>query len=163
MAFLRIQGGSDKGQRVQIDRDEVVIGRSPDALLRIDDPSVSGHHCAIARQGRRFMLKDLGSTNGTRLNGVRVDTYQLGAKDIITAGTVDVLFDGDDIEDHLAEEIPPTIVRPATGRHAAVRAEPAAFSQRQSSKGTWIGLSVVVGLCVLAALGWFLHNLLRSG
>ena len=164
MAFLKIQSGNDKGRKIQIDRDEIVVGRASENVARIDDPSVSGRHCSITRQGRRFTLRDLASTNGTRLNGVRIDSYQLSAKDIISAGTIDILFDGDDIDDLVEMVIPPTIVRPTPGRAAASpTAEALPFEERSSSRSTWIALSITAGILVLAALAWFLFNLLESG
>jgi predicted component of type VI protein secretion system len=165
MAFLKIQDGMAKGHRIQIDRDEVVIGRASENVVQIDDPSVSGRHCSITRQGRRFILRDLGSTNGTRLNGVRIDSYQLSAKDLISVGSIDVLFDGEDVDDHMEGEIPPTIIRPAPPRSvaAAQQTEAIPFAQRETSRGSWIALSICAGLLVLGALGWFLYNLLHSG
>jgi pSer/pThr/pTyr-binding forkhead associated (FHA) protein len=56
-------------------RDEshpLVIGRHPSSNFVIDDPTVSRRHAAIHHEGQAWILEDLGSTNGTRVNGVRV-------------------------------------------------------------------------------------------
>lgn len=50
----------------------VTIGRGPDRDLVIDDPSVSRRHAEVCRTGHSWLLSDLGSTNGTRVRGVRV-------------------------------------------------------------------------------------------
>ncbi|MEO0323730.1 MAG: GGDEF domain-containing protein [Myxococcota bacterium] len=52
--------------------DDVVIGRGRDATLRVDDRGLSRRHVRIRRQEERFWIEDLGSTNGTFLNGDRV-------------------------------------------------------------------------------------------
>lgn len=169
MAFLKVTSGSLKGDKFQIDRDEVVIGRAPENVVHLDDPSVSGRHCVIRRDGRHFTLTDLKSTNGTRLNDVKVQSYRLSAKDAVMVGSVEMIFDGDDIEDAHPTQVPPTIVRPITrsGMKPAARAssggpETIAFKKRQSSKGLWIGLSVVFGILAIGALAWFLHGIFTS-
>ena len=167
MAFLKVTSGSLKGSKCQGDRDEVVIGRAPENVVHLDDPSVSGRHCVIRRDGRRFTLTDLKSTNGTRLNDVKVQSYRLSAKDLVTVGSVEMLFDGDDIEDAHPSQVPPTIVRPATrsGMRSAARStgpETIAFKKRQSSKGLWVSLSVVFGILAIGALAWFLHGIFNS-
>jgi len=164
MAFLKITSGALKGTKFQIDRDEVVIGRAPENLVPLDDPSVSGRHCVIRRDGRRFTLADLKSTNGTLLNDVRVQSYRLSAKDRISVGAIEMVFDGDDIEDAHATQIPPTIVRPPSVARPlpAEHAAPPVFEKRQSSRGLWISVSVVFGLLAIGALVWFLHGIFTS-
>ena len=163
MAFLKVISGDHKGAKFQIDRDEVVIGRAPENLVHIDDASISGRHCVIRRDGRRFTLTDLKSTNGTYLNDVRIESYRLSAKDVITVGSVSLLFDGDDIEDAKLTEIPPTIVQPApkvVGKSSVKQSgPPTTFTKRKSGKGIWIALSVIMGLIGLAALIWFVTQL----
>jgi pSer/pThr/pTyr-binding forkhead associated (FHA) protein len=84
MAFLRIMSGDVKGKKFDVDRDEVVVGRAPENVVTIEDPAVSSHHCAVLRAGKRFTLKDMNSTNGTRLNNVLVKEHRLSPKDVIT-------------------------------------------------------------------------------
>ena len=50
----------------------ITIGRAPDNMIVIDDPSVSGRHAQLQLTGDSCRLKDLESTNGTRVNGVPV-------------------------------------------------------------------------------------------
>jgi len=63
---------SDGGQPIDITKDLVVVGRKEDCDLRLDHKSVSKQHCVIARTDGMLFLRDLGSTNGTRVNGTRV-------------------------------------------------------------------------------------------
>jgi len=166
MAFLKVTSGKLKGEKFTVDRDEITIGRAPDNVVCLDDPSISGKHCSISRKGRRYTLTDLGSTNGTRLNGVRVSSYRLSAKDVVAAGSVELLFDGNDIEDERIAQVPPTIVKEPT----RARVEPAddlgsgipAFTRKKSSKGMWIVITAVAGIFAVVALVWFLRNLFAS-
>jgi hypothetical protein len=64
----------------------VVLGRSKDADLRIDDPNVSRKHAAIYWNDGRLILEDLGSTNGTLVNGYPVTSTVLRPRDLVAIG-----------------------------------------------------------------------------
>ena len=57
------------------------------------DPNVSRNHAEIRPQGDRFVVVDLGSTNGTRVNGVRVDTQLLQDGDEVSFGNTRMRFE----------------------------------------------------------------------
>lgn len=72
---LEILTGSLAGRRIDLEPGSVLVGRAADALLRFDpevDLQVSGRHAALRFDRGEWMLEDLGSTNGTWLNGVEV-------------------------------------------------------------------------------------------
>jgi predicted component of type VI protein secretion system len=62
----------DGGSPVEIVKDLVLIGRKEECDLRLDHKSVSKMHCIIVKTDGMLFLRDLGSTNGTRVNGTRV-------------------------------------------------------------------------------------------
>jgi pSer/pThr/pTyr-binding forkhead associated (FHA) protein len=75
----------------------VVIGRQPDSDFVIDERTVSRRHAAIHREGYAWVLEDLGSMNGTRVNGKRVGRRSLVAPgDVIGFGAATARFDPDD-------------------------------------------------------------------
>jgi pSer/pThr/pTyr-binding forkhead associated (FHA) protein len=64
-----------------------VIGNSPDCDVVVDSPLASGRHCQLTQTGEGFLLNDLGSTNGTFVNGVRLaGSTRLSTGDSITLG-----------------------------------------------------------------------------
>jgi len=78
---------------VALERSELTIGRAPDNDLVIDDLAVSAHHARIAKIQSEFFLEDLGSTNGTFVNDVKIDEQALRDKDIIVIAGHRFVFD----------------------------------------------------------------------
>jgi pSer/pThr/pTyr-binding forkhead associated (FHA) protein len=64
--------GSSAGERAELDRAPVLIGRGSDAAIRLDDDYVSTRHARIAASGDQWFVEDLGSTNGTYIGTVRI-------------------------------------------------------------------------------------------
>jgi pSer/pThr/pTyr-binding forkhead associated (FHA) protein len=62
----------DGGSPIEIVKDVVVVGRKEECDLRLDHKSVSKMHCVIVKTDGLLLLRDLGSTNGTRVNGQRI-------------------------------------------------------------------------------------------
>ena len=60
------------GTPIEINKDLVLIGRKEDCDIRIDHKSISKLHCVVVKSEGLLLLRDLGSTNGTRVNGQRV-------------------------------------------------------------------------------------------
>lgn len=81
------------GQRFVLDDEVVTIGRLPDCELLLADPRVSRHHAEIRPSGDDFVVVDLGSTNGTRVNGVRVSQRVLRDGDELAFGSTRLRFE----------------------------------------------------------------------
>src|SRR5271166_5751492 len=74
----------DGGQAIDIVKDLIVIGRKEDCDVRLEHKSVSKMHCVIVKTDGLLLLRDLGSTNGTRVNGTRVRRAALLPNDQVT-------------------------------------------------------------------------------
>lgn len=123
---------------VPLERDQTLVGRDEHARLRIPVPQVSRRHCQITVAGSTVSVADLGSSNGTFVNGkrirqtqtlapgdlitigpvvfvVRVDgkPEQIDAKDSYAAGTIGVEDDDDDDDDLMATPPPARAAAPA--------------------------------------------------
>jgi predicted component of type VI protein secretion system len=73
------------------------IGRSPENAIRLDDSSVSSRHAELVLVTENCYLKDLGSTNGTLVNGKPVTEVKLRAGDRIRFGRVEAVFEGEPV------------------------------------------------------------------
>lgn len=71
----------DEGTDILLDRKIVFVGRSPQCDVRLDSLRVSRHHCCMTTDRNEVHVRDLGSTNGIRINGHRVESGLLKAND----------------------------------------------------------------------------------
>jgi hypothetical protein len=67
----------DEGPDIVLDRAMVVVGRHPACDARLDSLRVSRHHCCMMQESGEVVVRDLGSTNGIRINGQRVEMGRL--------------------------------------------------------------------------------------
>src|SRR6516164_9136212 len=67
----------DEGPDIMLDRAMVVVGRHPACDARLDSLRVSRHHCCMMQESGEVVVRDLGSTNGIRINGQRVEFGRL--------------------------------------------------------------------------------------
>jgi Protein of unknown function (DUF3662)/FHA domain len=81
------------GKRTVLTGNRVVIGRSRDADVALDDPNVSRRHAELRREGGTWIVADLGSTNGVKVNGHRVAESALAPGDEITLGLERLTFE----------------------------------------------------------------------
>jgi pSer/pThr/pTyr-binding forkhead associated (FHA) protein len=84
---LWVVSGVHRGKIFRIDRSEVSIGRATDNDVQFPDQSVSRHHCRLQRTDAIWLIEDLGSTNGTLVDGAPLQSRpQLTHSTEITAG-----------------------------------------------------------------------------
>jgi predicted component of type VI protein secretion system len=83
------------GTAHELVEDLVTIGRAEDNTIVIGDPSVSSHHAHLQLIGEAYRLKDLGSTNGTRVNGIPVAEAALRFDDRIRFGAAEARYEPD--------------------------------------------------------------------
>lgn len=91
-ALLIVRKGPNLGARFLLDSDQVVAGRSPGSEIFLDDVTVSRKHAAFVRDGESFLVRDLGSLNGTYVGNDRVDEMRLQAGDVVQIGKYRLSF-----------------------------------------------------------------------
>jgi hypothetical protein len=91
-AKLTFESGPFEGRIVALPNAMVTFGRAPDNDIVVGDPATSGRHGRIEVRGTAFWISDLGSTNGTLVNGEPVIEKQLNHDDLIAVGQNTIRF-----------------------------------------------------------------------
>ena len=161
---LRVVGGPDAGATHPLARGSVLVGRGEEADIRVADADVSRRHLAIAVTGDGVTVRDVGSTNGTRLDGAPVGTRpeRLGPGQLLRIGDTSlsvavpadppaVVRAGDD--GALTVHRPPRLSSPATQAEVVLPAEPA-----RRAPGKVPVLGAVLPLLAGVGLAFALHS-----
>ncbi|MFQ6172399.1 FHA domain-containing protein [Oryzobacter sp. R7] len=91
-ALLVVLRGPNTGARFLLDDDEVMSGRHPDSDIFLDDVTVSRKHAVFTRTGGGFVVRDVGSLNGTYVNRELVDEATLKTGDEVQIGKFRLVF-----------------------------------------------------------------------
>ena len=107
MPSLFVIQGRDQGSRFELDEPRVTVGRESGNAIQLHDTEVSRQHAELHRDDDVFYLRDLGSSNGTFVNGQRVEQHELASGDQVQLGRSLLLFTGvtDGEGQNLAETI----------------------------------------------------------
>ena len=115
----------DEGPDISLDRAMVVVGRHPACDTRLDSLRVSRHHCCMTQENGEVLVRDLGSTNGIRINGQRVEIGRLKAGDELSIAHIRYRLENGQAHEQ-------TIAEPAgavLGRSEAVERAPSALGR----------------------------------
>src|SRR6185503_10411458 len=85
-AYLVVLAGSSVGEMYKVEGDKTIIGRGGRAQIRLLDEGISREHAQIVIEGNQVLLEDMGSTNGTYCNGLKVERKVLADGDKILVG-----------------------------------------------------------------------------
>lgn len=91
-ALLIVLRGPNAGARFLLDADEVGTGRHPSSDIFLDDVTVSRRHAVFVKQGERYLVRDVGSLNGTYVNRERIDESALEQGDEVQIGKFRLVF-----------------------------------------------------------------------
>ncbi|HEX3658258.1 MAG TPA: ATP-binding protein [Pirellulales bacterium] len=109
MPSLFVFRGNDQGVRFELDEETTSLGRDSSNTIQLHDTEVSRRHAQVRRVDKTFSLSDLGSSNGTFVNGQRIDdAHELASGDEVQLGSTQMLFTGsggDESSGDLAEKI----------------------------------------------------------
>ncbi len=90
--MLVVKRGPNAGSTFLLDKDLTAAGRHPSSDIFLDDITVSRRHAEVLREGARFLVKDVGSLNGTYVNRERVDVAELPQGDELQIGKFKLMF-----------------------------------------------------------------------
>lgn len=156
-AMPRIQFTTPDGASgaLELDAERMSLGRADDNQLIITDDSVSSHHGEVSFDGSSWTLTDLGSTNGTKLGGSRVESIALAPGASFQLGNVDCVFIGDGEEaDYSAPTM--TVNTPSSagyGAHPYDRSLRQGFGPKAREKSSGGGILNLLGIAALLACG----------
>src|SRR5436309_14204258 len=102
------------GPNIVVDKPILLIGRHPECDIQIDSRKISRRHCCVAQVADYLVVRDLGSTNGIRINGIRVLEGRLNENDELMIGGLRYRISWD--SQLIPEQWP--------GREVRVKAEP---------------------------------------
>lgn len=91
-ALLVVKRGPNAGSRFLLDRDVTTAGRHPDSEIFLDDVTVSRRHVEFVREDKGFLVRDVGSLNGTYVNREPIDTAILSGGDEVQIGKFRLIF-----------------------------------------------------------------------
>ncbi len=154
-----------RGKVFELNKEQVTCGRVDDRDICIKDPTISSNHCLFFKRGEAFVIRDLGSTNGTRVNNIPITGEQdLVNSDILQLGGIEILYDCDD-------KTVTTVLRTQTGIN--LHGEEVGLSTvkkmdnvspfaKQSCGGkktsrAVIGGIILLGIVVVLLLGWLVY------
>jgi len=143
---LVVISGAELGQRVVVDR-SLTLGRHPDCQLVLSDPLISSYHARIEDRGDSWTLVDLGSTNGTRVNGEPTHEIALSPGFKIGVGSTVIRFESQDHVEQKYSEVLEQLLNKDDLSGLFVRrkfdAELARVVQAATQQGTSVGLVVM--------------------
>lgn len=90
-AYLVVLQGTNVGEMHKVEGPEIVIGRATSTNVRLNDDGISRRHCRVITLGTQVILEDLGSANGTLVNGERIQHVVLKEGDKIQLGATTTL------------------------------------------------------------------------
>jgi pSer/pThr/pTyr-binding forkhead associated (FHA) protein len=121
--------------RFPLDRAKVSIGRGSENDIAVSCPSVSVFHAVMERQSGGFRIKDLSSTNGTKLDGIKQDVIPLADGSVVELGDVRFEFQlSEDEKELLAQEAAQAPKTKEAAKQSAEAVRPAASGRKPAAK-----------------------------
>src|SRR4051812_15793997 len=110
MAKLVVLSAGMTGRTHELKADTTTIGRVEDNTFQIAEPSVSSHHCEIVLKGTEVVVKDLGSTNGSFINGEKVTESVLKPGQLLRLGQIEMRLETDSMAAPSKKSVDQTMV-----------------------------------------------------
>lgn len=151
-ATLVVRQGSQAGMSFPITGNQMLIGREEGLDIILQDPEASRRHSRVSWQANQYVIEDMGSTNGTFVNGVQITTPQiLNPGDSIGIGQTALVFQVSDAQPSAySYQAPPP-------QEVPVHPPPSTTGSAQDSKTTQYllygcGCLLLIGICILLAM-----------
>lgn len=168
MPRLVAQSSEFSGQIFDLTGPEITLGRLEDNQVTIAHTSISGHHAVMKLDNQDYIIQDLQSTNGTRVNGERVTEHKLRRNDLLRVGNIELLYD--------SEHAPPGRAMPklaprvnlsecnSSGRPQNFVNSSPVQKKKKSRIDPWWTIGFALGaIAAIAAIGYFVLTVFLHG
>jgi hypothetical protein len=162
MPRLVAQSPEFEGKSFDLTGPEITVGRVADNKVQVEHASVSGHHAVLKLDGLDYVIKDLDSTNGTRINGEKIAEQKLRRNDVLRLGNIELLYD--------SEHQPPGQPMPSLSERVNlnecvshgrpenfINASPITKKPRGASNKAWLATLSVLALLAAGTIGYFVY------
>lgn len=161
MPKLHVLSGLLEGKVFDLIEERITLGRAMDNMIRLEDGTVSHHHAVLLLEGQEYKVRDLNSTNGTRVNGLRIVETVLHNGDQLRVGSVEMRFESD--VKKASQPLPPSHTGVDLAQIGRGGAPPPTFGtaspfgrKRRIEAGIWLWVVMGLGVVAAAVLAWFL-------
>jgi pSer/pThr/pTyr-binding forkhead associated (FHA) protein len=168
MPKLHILSGVLEGKVYDLIEERITLGRALDNMIRLEDGTVSHHHAMLLQDGAEYKLRDLNSTNGTRVNGMRIVEAKVHNGDQVRLGSVEMRFEVD--LKKTSQPLPPTSSGVDISQVGAGTTPPPSFGsaspfgRKKSTKRNPLVWGVLgLGLLAVLALAFFAIKFMSMG
>ena len=163
MPRLHILSGILEGKSFELAEDRITIGRSLDNMLSLADGTISHHHAVFTLEGENYKLRDLNSTNGTRINGLRTSEMLLHDGDQVRMGSVEMRYEA--AAKKASQPLPPMTTGVDLSQVGAGGPPPPSFAgagahhrKMLAASGALKWVLVGLGVIALAVLAYFVFK-----
>jgi hypothetical protein len=159
MPRLVAQSPEFTGKSFELSGPELTVGRLEGNDIQVEHASVSGHHAVLTLDEQDYVLKDLDSTNGSRVNGEKITAQKLRRNDMVRLGNIELLYD--------SEHAPPGRPMPSLSERVNLaeclakghppdftNASPIKKKVRGIAKSRWPVAIVILLIFALAGMGY---------
>jgi pSer/pThr/pTyr-binding forkhead associated (FHA) protein len=160
MPKLHILSGQLEGKVVDLMEERVTLGRALDNTIRMEDGTVSHHHAMFVLDGVGYKLRDLNSTNGTRVNSMRVVETKLNNGDQVRVGSVEMRYESD--VKKASQPLPPSQVGVDQSEVGKGDGPPPTFGsaspfgrKKRGAGKVWLWVMLGLGAAAVLGLTWF--------
>jgi pSer/pThr/pTyr-binding forkhead associated (FHA) protein len=153
MAKLVLLSAGMTGRTHELKVDKTTIGRVEDNAFQIPEPSVSSHHCEVLLRGNDIIVKDLNSTNGTYINGEKVNEGPIKPGQILRLGQIEMRLETD-MPPAAPKKLDQTLVmqRGVNLSELETGARGPGFGTKGFTKKDNKANKIVIGICILLGL-----------
>jgi hypothetical protein len=164
---ILLEDADGRRRAVPFTAPELTVGRAPDSGLLLPERDISRRHARLQRSNGAVWVEDLGSANGTRVNGERIETRRrIGPGDLVQIGSFDLAIEGVDAAGAAdAAPAPPPLpgAPPPPEPSAVARLRPALVLSAARAVPAWRPVALLLAVALAAvAVGYGAGKVLRA-